>query len=567
VASSDSPSNAGRGERERSSSVPDIAPVVAEFGKYYLLAVLGRGGMGDVYLAMVRGPLDFKKLVVIKRLREGCADDERILTMFLDEGRIAARLNHPNLVQTHEVGEFDGMPYIAMEYLEGQPIARFERNLDGGWASARMAARIISDALSGLHYAHELRDFDGTPLDIVHRDLSPQNIFVTYEGMVKIVDFGIAKTALAYRTKTEAGTLKGKLSYIAPEQVVGDDVDRRADLFSIGVVLWELVSHRRLFDASSAAATLNNLISKPIPRLSSVVPTVDPDLDAIVARSLEKDADTRFQTALEMHEALEKYIASSGPPILHKELGAFVNEKFKARRWRIEQQIQACVAAIHSGSASRIAASSSSSRLSNVSSLSAVSVKRRPDSEPSFDRMASEPDDAPTIPRFAHPFPRAVAKHARWAAPLLLVATSLVVYRLRYAVERVLTESALPAGPPVIAAPAAPDDVGVGDPSATTSSDVQPSPAKIEDAKPDAGERTKTGASAPPRKTDGPKPAVATREANKDQRHTLDSSGAAAARDALSDPGATSPPPAATAAPSTPTSAPTPGRRKFRTEF
>src|SRR5262249_55397801 len=164
-------------------------------------------------------------------------------------------------------------------------LSRVQNELTKRKANPRVSAYMIAEALSGLHCAHELRDFDGTPLNVVHRDLSPQNIFVTYDGVVKLVDFGIAKTALCSREKTEFGVLKGKVAYMAPEQVASEDVDRRADLFAIGVVLWELIAHRRLMGGKSAAVTLNTLLHAPIPRLSTVVPTIDKKLDHIVAKA------------------------------------------------------------------------------------------------------------------------------------------------------------------------------------------------------------------------------------------------------------------------------------------
>src|SRR5580692_2855373 len=236
-------------------------------GKYQLLAVLGRGGMADVFLALSRGPMGFSKLVVLKRLRRALADDKGFRNMFLDEARLAARLNHPNVVHTHEVGEDKGNYFIAMEYLEGQSLNKVIHELSkrGETLPELVCARIISDALAGLHYAHELKDFDGTPLDIIHRDVSPHNVFVTYDGQVKLVDFGIAKAALS-QVQTEVGVLKGKVAYMAPEQAMGTDVDGRADIFAMGIVLWELLAQERLMTGESAAATLLRLLQQPIPR-------------------------------------------------------------------------------------------------------------------------------------------------------------------------------------------------------------------------------------------------------------------------------------------------------------
>lgn len=215
------------------------------FGKYRSLGRIGQGGMADVFLAVGRGPAGFNKLVVVKRLRDNVASGATFRDMFLDEARLAARLNHPNVVQTYEVFEDEGAFFITMEYLEGQPLSRITRegNRRGMRFQPQIHARIISDVLCGLQYAHDARDFDGAPLQIVHRDVSPQNIFVTYNGQIKVVDFGIAKAELS-SSKTQVGSFKGKAAYMAPEQLEGGVIDRRVDVFTTGIVLWELSSAR-----------------------------------------------------------------------------------------------------------------------------------------------------------------------------------------------------------------------------------------------------------------------------------------------------------------------------------
>ena len=218
------------------------------FGKFRLLASLGSGGMGEVFLAMTRGGLGVRKLNVIKRLRHFAEDDQRehAQQMFLNEARVATLLNHPNVVQTYDVGIEDGRMYLVMEYLEGQSLHALYKHQSGGERRVddRIILKMISDTLFGLHYAHELCDYDGKPLNIVHRDLSPHNIIITYEGVAKIVDFGIAKTSVS--TKTELGVIKGKFAYMAPEQAGDGPVDRRADVFVMGIGLWELLSGQRL---------------------------------------------------------------------------------------------------------------------------------------------------------------------------------------------------------------------------------------------------------------------------------------------------------------------------------
>jgi serine/threonine protein kinase len=213
-------------------------------GRYYPIAQLGRGGMSEVYLAIARGPAGFNKLVVIKRLLSGLVADAHFLDMFLDEARLAARLNHPNIVQTNEVGVADEKYFIAMEYLDGQPLLKIVQRSLPRALPVHVALGIAANVCAGLHYAHTLADFSGTPLGIVHRDVSPHNIFVTYAGQVKIVDFGIAK-ATSRTTETQAGILKGKIAYMSPEHIGGVPLDGRSDVFSAGVVLYETLPRRR----------------------------------------------------------------------------------------------------------------------------------------------------------------------------------------------------------------------------------------------------------------------------------------------------------------------------------
>jgi len=310
--------------------------------KYFRLARLDRGGMADIYLALAKGPLEFRKLLVVKCLRVVPGHEEVCRSMFIDEARLSARLNHPNVVQTYEISEDEGKPLIVMEYLEGQSLARLRKAAKA--IDARRAVRIVCDALAGLHYAHELRDFDGTPLDIVHRDLSPQNIFVTYEGTVKILDFGVARAEIPSRSRTKVGVLKGKFSYMAPEQTSGEPVDRRTDLFTVGIVLWELIAGRRMF-GGTAVQKLKALIHDPIPLLSSVRPEIDPELERIVHKALEKDRSLRYATAQAMREDLENYLARTGPGIRNEDISRLMLTHFAVDRQELRQELQELMAA------------------------------------------------------------------------------------------------------------------------------------------------------------------------------------------------------------------------------
>jgi len=327
-----------------------VEPTAAStaFGKYQLFASLGRGGMADVFLAVARGPMGFNKLAVIKRLRQALADEPSFRNMFLDEARLAARLNHPNIVHTYEVGEHNGIYFIAMEYLEGQSLNKVMKEALKRREALppALCARIVADALTGLHFAHTLTDYDGTPLHIIHRDVSPHNIFVTYEGHSKLVDFGIAKAALS-STETEVGVLKGKVAYMSPEQAMGGPIDARADVFPMGIVLWEMLTGQRLMTGESAAQTLHRLMNMPIPRASQARGGgIDPMLDDIVARALEKDPNMRFQSAAEMRDALEAWLARTGQSVRGEEVGRHMLHLFGKIREEVQRQIQKHMAAI-----------------------------------------------------------------------------------------------------------------------------------------------------------------------------------------------------------------------------
>ena len=243
-------------------------------GDYYLLATIGQGGMSEVYLAAARRPGGFTKLLVIKELRASLARDPEFLDMFLAEAQLAARLQHPNVVQTYEVGSSGGRYFIAMEYLEGQPLHQI-LSLGSERGGLGLAARltVLAEMLDGLHYAHEATDYDGAELGIIHRDVSPHNVIVTYQGGVKIMDFGVAKVAHDHH-HTMAGVLKGKLGYMSPEQARGEPVDRRADLFSVGVMLWECVTEHRMWEGLTELELLRRLGDGDLPSLQAVMPNV-----------------------------------------------------------------------------------------------------------------------------------------------------------------------------------------------------------------------------------------------------------------------------------------------------
>jgi serine/threonine-protein kinase len=314
-------------------------------GKYRLIASLGEGGMASVYLAIVEGRAGFQKLVVVKVMRESLGRDTDALTMFEQEARIASRLNHPNIVQTNEVGEDGGAHYLTMEYLEGQPLHQIlMENGRGEPLALSLHARILADALAGLHYAHESADFDGKPLNLVHRDVSPHNVFVTYDGTIKIIDFGIAKSSLD-DSKTATGILKGKLGYMAPEQLMGIPLDRRADVYAVGVMLWEAAAGQRLRKAKAEAPLLHSILNDDVPSPRTVNPACPAAMASICLKALARDRDQRHATAQELQYEIEAFlesteIASGGIRHLNRSIGSFVSTKFAQERERIRLLVE-----------------------------------------------------------------------------------------------------------------------------------------------------------------------------------------------------------------------------------
>jgi serine/threonine-protein kinase len=312
--------------------------------------------MADVFLAVAEGPAGsgFSKLGVVKRLRENLADDPEFVSMLVDEARIAARLNHPNVVQTNEVGEVGAQYFIAMEYLDGQPLHRIQyrsaQRLKSGQPpllTKEQQQLIIAETLAGLHHAHELCDYDGTPLHIVHRDITPHNVFVTYDGQVKVVDFGIAK-AVGRASETRQGVVKGKVRYMAPEQAVGKPVDRRADIFSAGIMLWEAVTGQRMWKDRDDLQIVQSLVSGDLPPSPRAVdPTVHETIDRICRKALASRPEDRYATAEEFRVDLEQHLAETGALLeARRKLGSVVIELFTDKRAEIRQVIETQIAAL-----------------------------------------------------------------------------------------------------------------------------------------------------------------------------------------------------------------------------
>ncbi len=287
-------------------------------GPYALLRELARGGMAELWLARQQGVAGFDRIVAIKRILPSSEEDPSHVSLFLDEARIAAQLSHPNVVQVFDLTQSEGSFALVMEYLQGQSLSRTMRALlkTREAMDPFTAASIVSEAAAGLGYAHLKRGFDGKPLGIVHRDVSPQNIFVTYDGYVKVLDFGIA-VAVGRLSHTATGTIRGKVAYMAPEQALALPVDARADVFALGVILFELLTGTRLYGGAEELQILRTLTgTSAYPGPREYRPHVPEDLDAIVRRALARDASQRYANAQVLHEALEMFVkAHPAPPL------------------------------------------------------------------------------------------------------------------------------------------------------------------------------------------------------------------------------------------------------------
>ncbi len=301
-------------------------------GEYRVVDEIGVGGMASVHLARVDGPAGFQKWVAIKRIHPHLVEDPSFVNMFLDEAKVAARISHPNVATVFKLEQHDDTYWIAMEYLHGEPLREVMRRTEevGRIAPTEIACRIISEAAEGLHAAHELRGEDGEFLDVVHRDVTPHNLFVTYEGTTKVVDFGIAKFS-SRLAQTRAGMVKGKLAYMSPEQVSGEAVDRRTDIFALGVVLWELTTGQRLFRMDSDIDTLAKVQECIVTPPSAIVRDYPRDLEAIVLKALSRDQNHRFQTSREFSRALQTYVLKRGIFIASDEVAAYMRAIFSDR--------------------------------------------------------------------------------------------------------------------------------------------------------------------------------------------------------------------------------------------
>ena len=335
----------GEGSRQ-GAYIPTMFYQHRQLGRYRLCLKVASGGMANVYLACVEEPNEtagLRRVVALKVLHPSLTSDPQFVDMFFDEARVASLIHHPFVCSVLDFGSAEGTYFLAMELLVGESLKKIRRALarraseidDSKHAS--YVARVLADACEGLHAAHELCDTSGRPLEVVHRDVAPDNLFVTYDGVVKVVDFGVAKLAHA-RHKTRTGIIKGKMDYIAPELLRGDRADRRADVWGLGVVLWEMLTLRRLFHRSTDVATLGAVLGGEVAPPSEVRPGLPKELDVIVLRALARDPGERYASARELGRDLTKFLVGRGEGLGNADIADWMEQIFPGGR-AVRQQL------------------------------------------------------------------------------------------------------------------------------------------------------------------------------------------------------------------------------------
>lgn len=303
-------------------------------GRYELLLPIAAGGMAMVWAARVKGTRGFQKIVAVKTMLSKLTEDEQFEQMFLDEASLASQIRHPNVVEISDLGEQDGVLYLAMEWIDGVPLNLLMKTAKPvGGVPLPIAVRIVMNACAGLHAAHELRDAKGQLIGLVHRDVSPQNILVTYDGVSKVVDFGVAKATAMGGGATVAGQLKGKVSYMAPEQVRGEAIDRRVDVFAMGIVLYALTTGKHPFRRETEAATMYTIASdEAVIAPRKFLPGYPASLEAVVLKALAKNANDRYASASEMQRALDQCFPVAERVNTDEDVGVFIGKLFGKKR-------------------------------------------------------------------------------------------------------------------------------------------------------------------------------------------------------------------------------------------
>lgn len=496
------------------------------FGRYAVFHEIAAGGMATVHLGRLLGPVGFSKTVAIKRLHGNLARDPEFVSMFLDEARVAARIQHPNVVSTLDVAAMDGEVFLVLDYVQGESLSRLLKAMRGREArpELRIVSSVMVNALHGLHAAHEATDEHGRPLEIVHRDVSPQNILVGVDGVARVLDFGVAKAAGRLQS-TRDGQLKGKLSYMAPEQVRGEAVDCRTDIYAASVVLWEGLTGRRLIQSQNEAQVLHEVLSAAFPAPSQVASWIPPHMDAVVMRGLAPSPEQRFATAREMAIAVERAIGVASPYEVGEWVRAWAQDALTLRAARVREMESTSAVhmvpsglprpaahAVVDGTASGISLVTSPSSISEISALSHPSQVSQASqlSYPSQVSQASQvsyPSQASQLSQFA--FPPVPASNGSSTRLVLIVVGVTAALGLLGIALLVLLRTRDPGAPDAVA-PATPTAAAVAAPPESTPEPAATTPAlaEVTPAAEPAPHQAKVVAPEPPKS--GKQPAATT---------------------------------------------------------
>jgi serine/threonine protein kinase len=429
--------------------MPEPSRIHRTLGRYQLLVAIARGGMGEVWLGRLQGARGFNKLVAVKTLLPNTAEGQRFESMLTEEARIASLIQHANVVHTMELGEEQGLLYLVMEWVDGEPLGFLSERADArGGMSLNVATNLIAQVLAGLHAAHELSD-DSGPLGVVHRDVSPHNILVTYDGVAKLLDFGIAKATHQSAGNTEAGEIKGKFSYMAPEQILAGDVDRRCDVFAAGIVLYLLTTGTHPFKRHNTAATIRAITSDdPVPPPSSLVEDYPAELEQVVLKALDKRPEHRWATAEEMRSALKQAMpdafADAGQQQLREFMNRAVGDRKHSRREAVRRaQLAADASDVETGARRALQASGQS-----ASSLQAIAISQPAPAEVSEIVSARTGESSAVVT----PAPKPRVRVLPWAAAGLGLVLTLIFSAPRlFDSSSAPNQSGVSAGAPLVA--------------------------------------------------------------------------------------------------------------------
>lgn len=421
-------------------------------GRYQVLRPLAKGGMAEVLLARSIGIKGFERFVVLKRILVQ-NENEHSVDMFLDEARLVAGLHHRNIVQVHDIGEEEGKYFFAMEYVHGEDVRALLRAVKDKKQQIPFdrVLTIVTAAATGLHYAHEQRGPDGKPLGIVHRDISPGNILIGFDGGVKVVDFGIAKTE-SQTENTHAGEMKGKIGYMSPEQCRGQEIDRRTDVFMLGIVLYELCTVRRLFKGETKFDTMSAIVEGAVPPPSKFRKDLPEELEKIILKALAVDPGDRYQTADDLRMVLEAFALRSQLQISSTRLSDFMKDLFGERPlpWLVEE----------------LPPMPSPEMLRARASSPAIGQDVRRDSSPAITPPPADGETGSGMTPMAWQTPSGVVGKPRWFWPVIggsVVATAAVLIALAFS-NKPQSPPAASVEKPATAVPATPADAGVAEP-------------------------------------------------------------------------------------------------------